>query len=285
MMNTTSLLKVLGSVVLLLLLSSILQFCQLHVTSGKVVRESSEMDKRMSVPIPWNDAITTVLPTLSSIDNATQLTSIIKQKRSDQHNNNNNNNNDNNYSAAALSTNVTSVVAGMIHHHHTHNKTLHPVVIRPEEAFMWKGAQSRLCKRIKREQKKHEEHTTKRNATIHLFLQLSCEKIHEQNQHGNFLLGFYGMKLAALYFDVDFTLQCSEGMTDELSSLDRKRDYLFWWLQTRRKESWDDLQTTGRPVVEYINNNNIDNYSLMNETLLYDPPHPPEKSACTVSFL
>jgi hypothetical protein len=240
-------LNVLGSVVLLLLLGTVLQFSFLHVNKEGVTTASLEIEGRMRVPRN-NVTTTNLLPSLSSVDDITKLTYSVKQTRSDQQ-------------FPEAESSAISV----------RKKTPYPVVIGPEEAFMWNGAQSRLCKRINREQRKLDKHTLTNNATVHLYLQLSCERLHQRNQHGNILLGFYGMKLAALYFHADFTFRCSEDTGQEPSSLNRNRNYLFWWLQTNSK------------VREIIHPKAAVQHNLINETL-YDPPHPPGKSACVVSL-
>jgi hypothetical protein len=139
------------------------------------------------------------------------------------------------------------------------------VFIRPKEAFLWKGAQSRLCKRIKRE----EQRLKKRNETnvkLHLYLQVPCKQVHERNQHGNFLLGFYGMKLAALHFQSDFTFQCYENAVEKGTS-DEGGRFLLWWLQNN-------------PAVGGISNRPVIDWNI-NKTL-YSPPYPSENDTCEV---
>ncbi|KAL3921151.1 MAG: hypothetical protein SGILL_002897 [Bacillariaceae sp.] len=142
-------------------------------------------------------------------------------------------------------------------------RDVHPVVIGPREAFLWKGAQSRLCDRFKDEKKKLKEQK-KKKATLHSYLQLSCDSVHQRRQHGNFLVGFYSMKLAALHFGAGFSFRCNEDFEETLS-LSKKKRLLLWWLQSTR---------------ETVGGTKARTYShAINETL-YDPPIPSKKDAC-----
>jgi hypothetical protein len=136
------------------------------------------------------------------------------------------------------------------------------LIIAKNEAFLRNGAQGRLCKHIERTKKEvrkvHSSNGTQQN--IELYAEYSCQKIHEMNRHGNFILGYYGMKLAALAFEYEFEFACSDKPTNVSS------DYLLWWLQTDRQKR-----------TKY--NDYYDKYQI-NRTL-FNPPVPPRKLACS----
>lgn len=127
----------------------------------------------------------------------------------------------------------------------------HKVVVLPGEAFMWKGSQQKLCKRITKEQKKY-TNTTKRTL---LLLGAPCKELHRQHRHGNLVLGLYAMHVAALaHGNVDFVFGCKER---------RQADTVFWWMQNRQLS---DLVHTRK--------------LLQASPSLYQPAIPPIKSAC-----
>ena len=102
------------------------------------------------------------------------------------------------------------------------NYTTNIVNIEDNESFLWRGAQSRLCTHIKKEKRKMIA-TNKKSVVkqkIQLVLVIPCKKYHERHQHGNFMLGFYAMKLAAMAYQVDFSFRCEE---------DKGQQYLLWW--------------------------------------------------------
>jgi len=123
------------------------------------------------------------------------------------------------------------------------------VVIRGDEAFLWKGAQSRLCKHIKEARKEQ-----KSQKTLRLYLQVPCGIIDQQNTHGNIVIGLYGMKLAAIAFGAEFTFRCEER---------ERKESLLWWLQSKTDPSETDTNRL------FVNNN-----------ALYDPPLPTTDLAC-----
>jgi hypothetical protein len=141
--------------------------------------------------------------------------------------------------------------------------SIFPVIIGPKEAFLWKGAQSRLCESFKRGKKKIEKQKLQ-NVKIHAYLQLSCESVHRRNQHGNYLIGFYGMRLAALHFGAGFTFRCNEDFEGK-TTVSKKKRWLLWWLQTNGA-TIGDAKSTAR------------SYHLREN--LYDPPIPSKKDAC-----
>lgn len=192
----------------------------------------------------------------------------------------NNNNDDNNNNTTLLlemsnesSSNGTKQLFHRDHHALTTSTTLDDsqlqqlvvVDVEPDESFVWRGAQGRLCKHIQREQKTFQSRqaNSSDNVTLKLHLQISCKQIHKRNQHGNFLLGYYGMTVAAMHFRADFTLECTEDAVQTIS-VSTKRQYLLWWLQSPPP------------------NDEVAMYRA-NEAL-YDPPLPSEKDACKVSM-
>ncbi len=136
------------------------------------------------------------------------------------------------------------------------------VEIRGNESFLWQGAQSRLCTHIKKERKKAKAHKK-----LHLSFVTSCETIHNLNQHGNFMIGLYAMRVAALAFEADFSFRCIER--------DRK-DYMLWWLQSRNAipatESTPRLEWTGTSRSEGVD-------YIVNDSL-YTPSQPTTDVAC-----
>lgn len=93
--------------------------------------------------------------------------------------------------------------------------TYNKVPLEPEETFMWKGRQRKLCKRIKKE-------FHKSSRTV-LYFGLPCQKLHQQHRHGNLLFGLYAMHVAAAAHDADLIFVCQE-----------KEFYenIFWWVQS-----------------------------------------------------
>ena len=106
----------------------------------------------------------------------------------------------------------------------SHLLKIHPIFIQPDEVFLWNGAQRRLCDHIKKELSTLHGDNKKR---IGLFLKIPCLKVHQRNQHGNVLVGYYGMRVAAMAFNASFTFQCVE----DASTL-QKQTY-FGWLQSQ----------------------------------------------------
>jgi hypothetical protein len=169
------------------------------------------------------------------------------------------------------------------------------VSIRPNESFFWKGAQAKLCKRLEKELKKVHDKAMQasqhRNESIpndklRLNLQAPCTRLHEKHMHGNFVVGFYGMRLAAIAFDADFNFRCSGRNPEHVSG----RRYLLWWFQTRRNrlgiekrgfrngsesQLSSSLRTDG-----YQNSSSLDDDYPMNYTL-YSPSKPSSKNACS----
>jgi len=135
----------------------------------------------------------------------------------------------------------------------SHLPAIHPVVIQHDEVFLWNGAQRRLCDHIKKEVSTLDDDNTR----IGLFLKIPCLKVHQRSQHGNVLVGYYGMRIAAMAFNASFTFQCVE---DDATL--QKQSY-FGWLQSNESSS----TTT-----------NGSNHTLS----LYHPMHQPtKKEACT----
>uniref|UniRef100_A0A7S4ER34 Uncharacterized protein n=1 Tax=Pseudo-nitzschia australis TaxID=44445 RepID=A0A7S4ER34_9STRA len=122
------------------------------------------------------------------------------------------------------------------------------VIIQSNESFLWQGAQSRLCTRIKKKRKKQ-----KSQKTLHLFLETNCGAIDKRNQHGNYMIGLYAMKLAAMAFQADFTFRCEES---------ERQDFMFWWLQSKNNATTSEAE-----------NNHSSNS-------LYIPPQPTPNIAC-----
>jgi hypothetical protein len=175
----------------------------------------------------------------------------------------------------------------------------HVVIIAPNEAFLWKGAQSRLCTHIKKElsvmknSAKGDNRThTSQHTKINLFARVPCLMIHNRNQHGNFMLGFYGMRIAAMAFNASFTFQCAEEVNppttkyshhhqqqqqqrQQLQYLHQRRSELqksfFWWLQTfKSSSSSSSISKTTTHKNEYYKMNHS----------LYHPSQPTYKEAC-----
>ncbi len=93
--------------------------------------------------------------------------------------------------------------------------TYHKVPLEPDETFMWKGRQRKLCKRIKKE-----SHNASRTA---LYFGAPCHALHQQHRHGNLLFGLYSMHVAAAAHDADLIFAC------------REVNYyknIFWWVQS-----------------------------------------------------
>lgn len=120
------------------------------------------------------------------------------------------------------------------------------------ESFLWQGAQSRLCKRVKKVRKKQKSQPKH----LHLYLKAECGEIDKRNQHGNFMLGLYAMKLAAEAFHADFTFRCEET---------ERKDSLLWWLQSKNDEASkrsnsanntisikDTLYTPSKPTIDIV---------------------------------
>jgi hypothetical protein len=151
------------------------------------------------------------------------------------------------------------------------------VNIEDNESFLWRGAQSRLCTHIKKEKKRKMIASNKSVVKeIQLVLVIPCRKYHERHQHGNFMLGFYAMKLAAVAYQVDFVFRCDE-------EEEEGKQYLLWWLQSKevgeeRISSFSSplstLYTTG------TNMTNIENYDYSVNHNLYNPPQPTTDVAC-----
>ena len=146
------------------------------------------------------------------------------------------------------------------------------VKIEGNESFLWQGAQSRLCTHIKKKRKKQ-----KSQKNLHLFLVTRCGAIDERNQHGNFMLGLYAMKLAAMAFRADFTFRCTE--------IERK-DYLLWWLQSKQigdiapsPSSLSSTSTSTSTSILSTTSRTEDNHYSVNYSL-YDPPQPTPDVAC-----
>ena len=210
----------------------------------------------------------------------------------------------------------------------------HQIQIQENEAFLWRGAQSRLCQHIKRERRKIRAASTSvstaaaastnNNHTnvlvnvsslatdtadfddaakhehvypsrLQLLVVSRCQTYHELQQHGNYLLGYYAMKLAAIAHDADLVFRCIETEQQEQEqdnthdkennnghnqsqSQHQQQDWLLWWLQSSTARDDDDLEL-------YNNNNNNEHeheqqqYCIVNDTL-YDPPKPTIMMAC-----
>jgi hypothetical protein len=133
------------------------------------------------------------------------------------------------------------------------------VQINGNESFLWQGAQSRLCTHIKKKRKQ-----LKSQKNLHLNLVIKCGDIDERNQHGNFMIGFYAMKLAAIAFQADFTFRCLES---------ERKDYILWWLQSQKTDATSiSTAWTAAPDNEGI-------HYLVNNTL-YTPSQPTPDVAC-----
>mmetsp|Transcript_14334 Transcript_14334/g.36003 ORF Transcript_14334/g.36003 Transcript_14334/m.36003 type:complete len:454 (-) Transcript_14334:82-1443(-) len=139
------------------------------------------------------------------------------------------------------------------------------VEIRGNESFLWQGAQSRLCTHIKKEQKKLKK--LKSDKKMHLSLVTSCETIHDLNQHGNFMIGYYAMKVAAMAFQSDFSFRCIER---------ERKDYMLWWLQS--KNTIPATESTPRITWTATPHNEGSDY-LVNKNL-YTPSQPTTDVAC-----
>lgn len=170
------------------------------------------------------------------------------------------------------------------------------IVIQPKESFFWKGAQTRLCQRLKKERKKDQnllnsikssQHRNESNPVNKLRMELNapCTLIHEKHMHGNFILGFYGMRLAALAFDTDFDFRCSEKNSKHVSG----RKYLLWWLQTDRSRlvindndyNGNRKASKGRLSTNRPNDRETSPYSYPINHTLYMPSKPSSKNACS----
>ncbi len=148
---------------------------------------------------------------------------------------------------------------------------LHPIQIKGDEAFLWQGAQSRLCKHIKREQKELKKENKKFRLQLNLLTR--CEAIHERHQHGNFMLGLYAMKIAGMAYEADFSFRCIESEI---------RDNLFWWLQ-----SWGPAATTAtttesgsRSVSTRAMKQDVQGSQYLINNTLYNPSRPTSDVAC-----
>ena len=154
------------------------------------------------------------------------------------------------------------------------NYTTNIVNIEDNESFLWRGAQSRLCTHIKKEKRKMIATNNKSvvKQKIQLVLVIPCKKYHERHQHGNFMLGFYAMKLAAMAYQVDFSFRCEE---------DEGQQYLLWWLQSKEylgetisSSSSISTLSAGTDIVH------IENYDYSVNHDLYSPPQPTTDVAC-----
>jgi len=144
-------------------------------------------------------------------------------------------------------------------------KNTNIVKVEENESFLWRGAQSRLCKHIKKEKRRFVAST--KSEYLHLVLVIPCREFHEQHQHGNFMLGYYAMKLAAIAFQAEFTFRCEE---------EEGKNYLLWWLQSKElgeRISSSTLSTSARM-------SQIGNYQFSFNHSLYDPPYPTPNIAC-----
>ncbi|KAG7367419.1 hypothetical protein IV203_030090 [Nitzschia inconspicua] len=226
-------LKIVGCVVLVLLLGTLLEIAHLHAFADhQLLSVVSEVENRSNSPQE--------IVSLSSQDSFFDYSSTAVERSDDP------------TPSRQDSASTVPIIK--------YSSTVH---IRSKEAFLWKGAQSRLCKRIKREKQKLENRNST-NTTLNLYLELPCKQIHDRNQHGNFLMGFYGMKLAAMHFQVDFTFHCHEDVVANRSS-DRNKKYLFWWLQSL-------------PNKRGFLNESATDYGINNT--LYRPPIPSKEGAC-----
>lgn len=114
------------------------------------------------------------------------------------------------------------------------------ITVQPQESLFWKGSQSRLCHRIRQEQEEGTE--------LVISFTGPCDMIHREQRHGNYVLGLYGMQLAAMAYRANFEFQCARS--------NQTTDNLFWWLQTN--------QTTRTSLSQTV----------------YDPPLPIPDQAC-----
>jgi len=136
------------------------------------------------------------------------------------------------------------------------------VEIRGNESFLWQGAQSRLCTHIKKERKK-----IKSQKKLHLSFITNCETIHNLNQHGNFMIGLYAMRVAAMAYEADFSFRCIER---------DRRDYMLWWLQSR-----DSIPATeSTPRVEWTGISRSEGVDYLVNNSLYTPSQPTTEVAC-----
>ena len=115
------------------------------------------------------------------------------------------------------------------------------IVLKQGESLFWKGAQSKLCHRIRKEQrdlKKKLENRKQTNATtttttkLRIVFAPPCQKMDSFQRHGNLVLGLYGMQLAAMSYRIDFVFQCQEESKQKLPTTN-----LFGWLQTKYTRS------------------------------------------------
>ena len=139
----------------------------------------------------------------------------------------------------------------------------HLIQIKNDESFLWQGAQSRLCAHIKKERKKLESHKK-----LQLNLVTRCKSIHERNQHGNFMIGFYAMKVASMAYQADFSFRCLES---------EQKDYMLWWLQSRDITMAADSKPISTTWT--VTPDNEGAHYLVNSSL-YTPSQPTPDIAC-----
>ena len=149
--------------------------------------------------------------------------------------------------------------------------SIHHIQIKGDEAFMWQGAQSRLCKHIKRERKELKK--TKKKYRLQLNLFTRCEAIHKRHQHGNFMFGVYAMKIAAMAYAADFSFRCIES---------EAQDNLFWWLQSGgpTAAAATRIESGSRSVSERTTKSDIQASQYLINNTLYNPSRPTSDLAC-----
>ena len=103
------------------------------------------------------------------------------------------------------------------------------ITLQPQERLFWNGHQSRLCHRIWQE---HED-----GAKLVISFTGPCNMFHREQRHGNYVLGLYGMHLAAMAYQAGFEFQASNLTIDNL----------FWWLQTNQTTSTSLPQSVCNP--------------------------------------
>ena len=103
----------------------------------------------------------------------------------------------------------------------------HKFTLKPNEIFMWKGRQKKLCKHMQNVKNK-EQH----QQPLVAYAKVSCQQLHNQKRHGNLIYGLYAMHLAAMSNGIDLVFECKE--TKKVSN------NVFWWLQSRQ----DDIMET-----------------------------------------
>ena len=139
--------------------------------------------------------------------------------------------------------------------------------IRGNESFLWQGAQSRLCHRIKKKQRKLDS-----QENLHLSLVINCGEIDKRHQHGNYMIGLYAMKLAAMAFQANFSFRCTERERD---------DYILWWLQSQNAyQTTNVLPTSNSVSMTPLRTQYSEDFYYRVNTTLYSPSSPTPDVAC-----